>query len=242
MSVSLKYLAVNALTNHTATVIFVHGLGDSGHGWEPVAQMFSKDPELSHVKWVLPHALPQPVAANYGMVMPAWFDIKSFGFDAEEDETGMLKSSRQLNELITAETDAGIDTSRVVLGGFSQGGAMSLLTGLTSERRIGGLAVLSGFLPLHHKFKAMLSDHTRSIPIFWGHGSADPLVGYKLCQRSVSFLRTECGIKVLGDEDKDIVGIRCKTYQGMEHSTCPEELEDLRSWLKSIVPKENGRL
>jgi len=240
-AVALKYLTVNALTKHTATVVFVHGLGDSGHGWEPVAQMFSKDPELNHVKWILPHAPLQPVTANSGMVMPSWFDIMSFDFDSEEDEEGMRKSSLRLNELITAEIDAGIDASKIVLGGFSQGGAMSLFTGLGSERKLAGLAVLSGFLPLHHKFKDMLSDHARLIPIFWGHGTADPLVGYDLCKKSVSFLKNECGIKELGDKDKDIVGIRCMAYQGMQHSSCIKELDDLRSWLKSVIPKEDGR-
>jgi predicted esterase len=88
----------------------------------------------------------------------------------------------------------------------------------------------------------MLSDHARSIPIFWGHGLADPLVKYHLCQRSVSILKNECGFKELEDEDNDPIGIRCKTYQGMAHSACPEEMDDLRSWLKSVVPKENGRL
>jgi len=239
MSVPLKYLTVNALTGkHTATVIFVHGLGDSGHGWEPVAQMFNKDPELNHVKWILPHAPSKPVTANFGMAMPSWFDIKSFGFKAEEDEKGMLESSRQLNELITAEIDGGLDANRIVLGGFSQGGAMSLLTGLTSERKLAGLAVLSGFLPLRHKFKAMLSDHARSTPIFWGHGSVDPLVSYEMCEKSVAFLSKECRVKELGETDKAVVGLRCKIYQGMEHSSCPEEMDDLRSWLKSIIPRE----
>jgi len=83
----------------------------------------------------------------------------------------------------------------------------------------------------------MLSDHARSIPIFWGHGTADPLVLYKLCQESVSFLKNDCGIKELGDGDKDVVGLRCKTYQGMQHSACPKELDDLCSWLKSVIPK-----
>jgi len=223
-------------------VIFVHGLGDSGHGWEPVAHMISKDSELNHVKWVLPHAPSKPVTANFGMVMPSWFDIKSFTFTAEEDETGMLESSRQLNEIIATEVDAGIDASRIVLGGFSQGGAMSLLTGLTSERRLAGLAVLSGFLPLRHKFKAMLSDQAKSTPIFWGHGLNDPLVTYDLCETSVAFLKDECKIKQLGDSDQDVAGIRCKAYEGMEHSSCPKELDDLRSWLKSVVPRGGGRL
>jgi len=85
----------------------------------------------------------------------ARFDIKTFDFNSEQDEKGMLVSSSRLNELITAEIGAGIDASRIVLGGFSQGGAMSLLTGLTSDRKLAGLAVLSGFLPLHHKFKTV---------------------------------------------------------------------------------------
>jgi len=154
----------------------------------------------------------------------------------------MLESSRQLNELITAEMDGGLDATRIVLGGFSQGGAMSLLTGLTSERKLAGLAVLSGFLPLQHKFKAMLSDHARSIPIFWGHGSADPLVKYEWCEKSVAFLSKQCKIKELGEDDKTVVGLRCKVYQGMVHSSSPEEMDDLRSWLKSVIPREGGRL
>lgn len=89
------------------------------------------------------------------MQMPSWFDIYSFGLNAEEDEEGMLKSSRSISELITAEIKAGISESRIVLGGFSQGGAMSLLTGLQPDRNLAGLAVLSGWLPLRAKFKTV---------------------------------------------------------------------------------------
>ena len=83
------------------------------------------------------------------------FDIRTFDFDAEEDEQGLLESSRRLNEIISSEVDSGIDANRIVLGGFSQGGAMTLLTGLTSERKLAGAVVLSGFLPLHKKFKSV---------------------------------------------------------------------------------------
>ena len=89
------------------------------------------------------------------MEMPSWFDIISFGFKSDEDEDGMLKTVRSLNELITAEVDAGIPADRIVLGGFSQGGAMSILTGLTIERKLGGIACLSGWVPLRHKFEAV---------------------------------------------------------------------------------------
>ena len=102
------------------------------------------------------------VTANMGMEMPSWFDIISFGFKSDEDEDGMLKTVRSLNELITAEVDAGIPADRIVLGGFSQGGAMSILTGLTSERKLGGIACLSGWVPLRHKFEAV--RHVRYYP------------------------------------------------------------------------------
>jgi predicted esterase len=88
----------------------------------------------------------------------------------------------------------------------------------------------------------MLSEHATSTPIFWGHGLDDPLVKYEICEKSVTFLRDECKFRKLGDNDKDIAGLRCKAYAGMEHSSCPKEMDDLRSWLKSAIPKEGGRL
>ncbi|PFH49264.1 hypothetical protein AMATHDRAFT_148040 [Amanita thiersii Skay4041] len=236
----LKFLTVPAASKHTATVIFIHGLGDTGHGWKPVADMFKVDPLLSHIKWVLPHSPVRSVTANLGLEMPSWFDIYSFGFSGEEDEAGMLQSSRQINELITAEVNAGVDPGRIVLGGFSQGGAMSLLTGLTSERKLAGLAVLSGWLPLHKKIQAMVSQHALSTPIFWGHGTADPLVKYQMCKDSVDYLTTVIGIPKATQGDNK--GLKCIPYEGMAHVAFPEELDDLKSWLKNVIPKEGGRL
>jgi lysophospholipase-1 len=182
----------------------------------------------------------------------------SFDFKTAEDESGMLQSSRLLNELISAEVDSGIDSSRIVLGGFSQGGVMSLLTGLTSERKLGGIAVLSGWLPLHNKFKSvriltlcssngtdtaqfqMMSQHAKSLPIFWGHGSGDPLVKYELCTKSVEYLKNTCGISELGAGDEGNDGIRCKVYRGMAHTSCPEELNDLKVWLSAVIPVDGG--
>lgn len=92
------------------------------------------------------------------------FDIYSFGFNTEEDEKGMLESARKINELITEEVEAGIEPSRIILGGFSQGGTMSLLTGLTGERKLGGLIVLSGWLPLRNKFKAVSEYSAQRTP------------------------------------------------------------------------------
>ncbi|KAJ7693823.1 Phospholipase/carboxylesterase/thioesterase [Mycena rosella] len=229
----LKFIAVPALSKHTATVIFVHGLGDTGSGWKPVADMFKTS--LPHVKWVLPHSPSMAVTANGGMVMPSWFDILSFGFDSEEDQPGMLKTAHSLNQLITAEVDAGIPAHRIVLGGFSQGGAMSLLTGLTAERKLAGLAILSGWLPLRASIKSMASEHATKLPIFWGHGAADPLVKFELARASVDFLTKNIGItEAPSTGDK---GLSFNAYPGVGHSTNEQELSDVKAWLTKVLPE-----
>ncbi|KAF8625591.1 hypothetical protein AX15_005291 [Amanita polypyramis BW_CC] len=168
------------------------------------------------------------------------FDIYSFGFDKAEDEGGMLESSRLINQLISAEVELGINSDRIVLGGFSQGATMSLLGGLTSERKLAGIIALSGWLPLHKKFKNMLSQHATSTPIFWGHGSDDPLVKVQLCHSSVENLTKDCGI--LKAEENKREGLTVNIYEGLAHSTSQEELDHLRSWLKYVIPNEEGRL
>ncbi|KAF9559172.1 Phospholipase/carboxylesterase [Agrocybe pediades] len=234
MVAALKYLVVPAAVKQTATVIFIHGLGDSGLGWKPVADMFRRDPALAHVKWVLPHAPVGPVTANMGMSMPTWFDIYSFGFSGAEDKDGMIKSSGLINELIEQEIKDGIDPGRIVLAGFSQGGAMTLLTGLTSRHKISGLAVLSGWLPIRTHVKEILAPHVASLPIFWGHGSNDPLVKPMLAQMSKDFLTKECGISMA--QPGDTKGLSFNMYSGVEHSTNNQELLDLSNFLKKVVP------
>ncbi|EDR12736.1 uncharacterized protein LACBIDRAFT_188773 [Laccaria bicolor S238N-H82] len=236
---TLKYLTVPAIGKHTATVLFVHGLGDTGHGWKPVADMFKADPALAHVKWILPHSPTRTVKANMGIEMPSWFDIYSFGFDTDEDEMGMLQSARMISGLISAEVDGGIDPRRIVLGGFSQGGAMSLLTGLTGERKLAGVAVLSGWLPLRNKFKAMASQHAASIPVFWGHGAADPLVKYQFCKDSADFLTQTLGMPLA--PTGECKGLSYNIYEGMGHTTTQKELDDLREWIKKAIPGEEAQ-
>ncbi|KAG9050061.1 hypothetical protein FS837_007814 [Tulasnella sp. UAMH 9824] len=221
---SLKYLVVKPRAAHTSTVIFLHGLGDSGDGWEPVAETLA--PKFPNTKWILPHAPSTPVTINGGMRMPSWFDIMSLdGFD-EEDEPGILKASRSVNELITNEVDAGISSNKIVLGGFSQGCALALATGLTTERKLGGLLALSGWLPLRNKMKAMMSDHARNLPIFWGHGRRDQVVHYEFGVQSVNWL-------------KDTLKIKAVTFNSynMEHSSHPQEIQDLAVWLDNLLKK-----
>ncbi|KZS97848.1 Phospholipase/carboxylesterase [Sistotremastrum niveocremeum HHB9708] len=232
---SLRFLSIAPIAQHTATVIFLHGLGDTGEGWKFMADMFA--PKLPHVKWILPHAFNQPVTINFGMECPSWYDIQSLDkIDGPEDEKGMLVSSRQINQLITAEVDAGIKSDRIVLGGFSQGAAMSLLTGLTTERRLAGLVALSGYAPLRNKLKSMLSDHAKKLPIFMGHGTADPVVKFEIGQKSAQILTSEFGLKCASSTAEDMTGVIFNQYDGLQHSADPRELRALLEWMGKVIP------
>ncbi|KAI0307202.1 Phospholipase/carboxylesterase [Multifurca ochricompacta] len=236
-------LIFNSITKHTATVIFLHGLGDTGHGWgDSVSSVFRYDTSLSHVKWILPHAPSMSVTANFGMQMPAWFDITHFDFETAEDEDGMLRTVSSVNRLISAEVSSGIEPGRIVIGGFSQGAAMSLLTGLTNERKLGGIVSLSGWLVLRNKMKAMCSEHALAMPVFWGHGTADPLVTFDLGCTSVDFLKTTLGLPATLPDALDgatLKGVMFRQYAGLQHGVAPQELDDLKVWLKKILPQDS---
>ncbi|KAI0774740.1 Phospholipase/carboxylesterase [Trametes elegans] len=239
MSSVIKVLNVVPRAKHTATIIFVHGLGDTGYGWKPVADMFAS--EMPHVKWILPHAPVIPVTVNGGTPMPSWFDIFEFhSITQREDEEGMLNTVYSLNQLITAEIDAGTPAERIVLGGFSQGAAMSLLTGLTTERRLAGLAVLSGWLPLREKVKAMVNDHAKKLPIFWGHGKADVIVRFDQATLSLQYIKSQLGLNTLVSPDKVLEGgIEFHGYDSLPHSVNDQELGDLKTFLEKVLPAQD---
>jgi len=233
MASSLKTLIVPSGGKHTATVIFMHGLGDSGYGWKPVADQLSRDQGLQHVKWVLPHAPSMPCTANGGMVMPAWFDIFSFGFKGPEDETGILRSKDEVEKLIAQEVDAGLPANRIVISGFSQGGAITLATGLTTARQLAGLTVLSSWLPIKDKIKGLLGSATTTTPIFWGHGEDDQLVPLSLAEASKEELKN---VGVSEAKEPGEPGIFFRTYPDLSHEANAKEINDWASWLKKVVP------
>jgi len=169
-----------------------------------------------------------------GLEMPSWFDIEAFGFDTVEDEAGMLQSAAAINRLISTEVESGTDASRIVLGGFSQGATMSLLSGLSGHNRLAGIAVLSGWLPLRDKFLALASPLASTIPVFWGHISDDPLVRPDHIQASMKIL-TSLGMpfSTPGDECR---GLTYNVYNGMRHETNEKELDDLKDWIKKAIP------
>ncbi|RSH77809.1 uncharacterized protein EHS24_002869 [Apiotrichum porosum] len=235
-SAPLKHLKIMPKEAHTATVIFLHGLGDSGHGWLPVAKMLWHS--LPNVKWVLPHAPSIPITLNGGMRMPGWFDIFTLDRSVSprpEDEAGMLAAVAAVDALIQAEVDAGIPEDRIVLGGFSQGGAISALTALTTKRKLGGYVSLSTWVPLAHKVGDMANKDAKDAAYFWGHGKDDQVVQYKYGVESVELLQKLGFTRLPAGTAFARPGLRFESYPGMGHSSCDKEIADLQTWLAAAL-------
>ena len=205
-------------------VIWLHGLGADGHDFESIV------PELrlpaEPVRFVFPHAPMQPVTINAGMVMRAWYDVR----DAEirrEDEAGIRGSQELLEALIRREKERGVKAERLVLAGFSQGGAIALQTGLRYSERLAGIMALSCYLPLAEALPAEAADENRGTPIFMAHGLADPIVPVARARQSRDFLE-QLGYSVQWHE------------YPMPHSVCIEEIADVGAWLRQVIPPSRG--
>lgn len=216
----LKTLEVN-VDNPVYSVIWLHGLGADGHDFEPIV------PELnfknkSKTRFIFPHAPTMPVTVNNGMVMPAWYDIVAPRIDAEQDEKGIRHSAAQINQLIEAEIQRGIDSKNIVLAGFSQGGAITLHTALRYPKPLAGIMVLSSYLPLDTFFSDEAHAANKKTPIFYAHGTHDPVIPIALAETSKMFLE-KLGYK-----------IDWHTYP-MEHAVIPQEIDDISHWLDKTL-------
>ncbi|KAH7392736.1 Phospholipase/carboxylesterase/thioesterase [Pyrenochaeta sp. MPI-SDFR-AT-0127] len=221
-------LVVPALKRHTATVIVAHGLGDTGAGWIFLAENWRRRSKFEEVSFVFPNAPNIPITLNMGMRMPGWYDIKSLSsLDARgEDEKGIIASRDYFHSLIDQEVAKGIPANRIVIGGFSQGGAMSLLSGVTYKNQLGGIFGLSCYLLLQKKLKDLIpaDSPNHNTPIFMGHGDADQVVAHKFGKLSADEL-TKHGFKV-----------DFRTYENLVHSADPEEIDHLEAYLAQQIP------
>ncbi|KZT70329.1 lysophospholipase I [Daedalea quercina L-15889] len=236
----LEKLTVPAREKHTATVIFAHGLDESGANWMHLAEVLSRDPELRHIKYIFPHAPVMAISAKFGMRMPAWYDVISFESvttEGDSDDFGMLRSIANLGALVEAEINAGIPPERIIFGGFRQGGCMALLTGLTYEHELGGLILLSGRLQLGKKVKLLMQPRTLTTPIFWGHGVYDTMVSFDAAERSLAHLRRECGLADADPDAPEKGGVLIRKYNTAGFAT-EEELKDVKEWMKRVIPAE----
>ncbi|BEJ16235.1 hypothetical protein CspHIS471_0508400 [Cutaneotrichosporon sp. HIS471] len=241
MSAPLKHLRMASKEAHTATVIFLHGLGDTGNGWLPVAKMLWG--QLPNVKWILPHAPTIPITVNGGYRTPGWFDVITFDRSITprpEDEAGILATVEAVDKLIQAEVDAGIPENRIVLGGFSQGGAIAVVSQLIGKRNLAGYVSLSTWVPLAHKMEGMARKDAKDFPLFWGHGRDDEIVQYEYGRQSIELLKRLGFVEQPADKMFARPGLVFRSYPGMGHSACNEEIADLAAWLTECLKTEGA--
>jgi phospholipase/carboxylesterase len=200
-----------------ASIIVLHGLGADGNDFLPIAQELELGP-IGDVRFVFPHAPVMPVTINNGYRMRAWYDILGVDLVRREDEAGLRRSMGLVEALIAQERERGIASGRIVLAGFSQGCAMSLLTGLRYKERLAGIAGLSGYLPIAATTAAERSDANALTPIFMGHGQQDNVIAIDRARASRDALQA------LGYD------VEWHEYP-MAHSVCMEEIADLNAWL-----------
>jgi phospholipase/carboxylesterase len=202
-----------------ATVIWLHGLGADGHDFEPIVpQLHLSIP----VRFVFPHAPRRPITINGGYVMRAWYDITAADLSRGEDEEGIHTSAQQIDALVEREVHNGIIPRRIVLAGFSQGGAIALHAGLRYPRRLAGILALSTYLPLATSIALEAHAANRDIPIFMAHGDLDSVVPPPHAQMSRSRL-TKLGY-----------GVEWHSY-AMPHSLCHDEIMDIGKWLTHVL-------
>jgi phospholipase/carboxylesterase len=225
MTQLLECVEVATGTAPTASVIWMHGLGADGYDFVPVVKELDVNtlPGLSGgVRFVFPHAPMRPVTINNGMRMRAWYDIKMMDLVRQEDEAGLRQSQAECEALIAREVSRGTPERRIVLAGFSQGGAVTLQTGLRHASRLAGLMVLSSYLPLAAHVASEAAPANRDVPIFMAHGTEDPVVVLDRADTSKTQLEG--------------LGYAIEWHQyPMEHSLCLEEIGDIRAWLGRVL-------
>ncbi len=204
-----------------ASIIILHGLGADGTDFLSFGDQLDLA-TIGPVRYVLPRAPVRPVTINNGYQMRAWYDILGTQTDRREDESGLRESMREVNALVDRERARGVPANRIVLGGFSQGCAMTLLAGLRYPQRLGGLVCMSGYLPLAASTQAERHDANALVPIFMAHGRRDPMIALDRAQASRDTL-VKLGYAVDWHE------------YPMEHSVCMEEIEALNAWLLKVL-------
>ncbi len=206
-------------SNPDASVIWLHGLGADGHDFAPIVPELGLPEDLG-IRFIFPHAPAIGVTVNNGYVMPAWFDIFEMDIDRKVDAAQLLVSASAINRLIDRELERGIASRRIVLAGFSQGGAVAYQVTLSHPQPLGGLIAMSTYFATSASIE--LSPANRQLPIEIQHGSYDPVVPPALGIRAAEFLK-EHGYAVT-----------FRTYP-MEHSVCPQQINDISAALQRFL-------
>jgi len=217
----LEAVEIETGRNPTGTVLWLHGLGADGHDFAPIVPQLVESHERP-LRFVFPHAPVRPVTINNGMAMRAWYDILGFGRGIPHDEVGIRASDIEVGALIVRENQRGIPTNRIVLGGFSQGGAISLFSGPRYPEKLAGIMGLSCYLLLEDLLPAERARANYSTPLFLAHGNQDPVVDFRRGLEAKQLL--EAGG----------YPVEWHAYT-MPHSVCPQEITDIATWLRKVL-------
>lgn len=216
----LDYIEIETGSGPVGSVIWLHGLGADGNDFEPVVPQLRGQSDAP-LRFIFPHAPMQPVTINNGMVMRAWYDIKGMDIGQKQDADGIAQSARLVTELIEREQQRGIASDKIVLAGFSQGGAIALHLGLRFKHQLAGIMALSSYLPFADQLLDERAAENQTTPIMIGHGSHDPVVPISLGQ--------------LSHERLNALGYPAQWYSyPMPHAVCPEQIVDIARWLRQI--------
>lgn len=218
---SLETIVVETAPDPSFSIVWMHGLGADGHDFEPLVPELATS-DLPALRFVFPHAPVRPVTINNGYRMRAWYDLSGIDRRAREDGEGIKASAAAISALIRAENARGVPTNRIAVAGFSQGGAMALQVGTRYPEKLAGIIALSCYLPLAREFATERTAENLATPLFLAHGSEDPVVPFSLGAESRQILEGT-GYKV-----------EWHAYR-MPHSLCPEEVADIRQFLRKIA-------
>ena len=210
------------------SVIWMHGLGADGSDFVPIVPELGL-PDQPALRFIFPHAPFRPVTCNGGYVMRAWYDIISLAPGTRQiDEAGLLESRAFVRHLIEREAARGVPSERIILAGFSQGGAVAYLSGLTHPAPLAGIIALTTYIPSAGLIGEELAEANRQTPIFAAHGTHDDVVSLALGEEALAVLQA------LGLDPE------WRTY-GMPHSVCMDEVADIGDWLRRLCSEERGR-
>lgn len=214
------YIEINPTQKEIGSVIWLHGLGADGNDFVPIINELNLPSDMP-LRFIFPHAPMQPVTINNGYVMRAWFDIYTLDNLKRVDEKGIDASVQHLQSLIEQEMQRGIPPEKIILAGFSQGATIALMTGLRYPKTLGGIMVLSGFLPNAEKVIADATPENFTTPIFQAHGTQDPILPYML------------GLQTFDLLVRNKYRVDWHSYQ-MGHSVSPDEVGDIAAWLQRV--------
>jgi len=212
------FSSTNLNASAEASVIWLHGLGADGNDFVPIIEML----DLPNIRFVLPHAPYRKVTINNGYEMRAWYDLFGLTIGSKEDESGIHETQMYIESLIAQEIKQGVAYNKIVLAGFSQGGAMALHTALRQKQALAGVLALSAYLPLKSSLKAEKTSANQNAPIFMAHGIYDEVISLATCIVSRDILQAE--------------GYQIEWHQyPMAHSVCMDEINDIRAFLLDVL-------